>query len=173
LATFLRQIHADAPPGAPKNPFRGVALAERSITFASRLPMVSDATDVVAVRDLWEKSLTATAWMGSPQWLHGDLHPGNTLYREGELVGVVDFGDLCAGDPATDLAGALMCLPFHSLVTFFNTYKVDDTAMMWRVIGWAVLFGVFMTSLGLSSRPSYLAVGLRALDSAQRLAEGL
>jgi aminoglycoside phosphotransferase (APT) family kinase protein len=173
LATFLRTLHVDAPSDAPRNPFRGVPLEERSDTVASRLPGVRHVVDVALVRDLWSKRLAAPVWSGPPQWLHGDLHPGNTLYREGQLVGVVDFGDLGAGDPATDLAGGLMCLPFDALATFFTEYDVDDSALLWRVVGWALQFGLFMTSLGLSARPSYLPVGRRALDNAQRLALSL
>jgi aminoglycoside phosphotransferase (APT) family kinase protein len=173
LATFLRELHHDAPANAPHNPFRGVALEERSDAFESRLLGASEVVNAPFVRSLWAKSVAAPAWTGAPQWLHGDLHPANTLYREGRLVGVVDFGDLCGGDPATDLAGALMCLPFETLGTFLTSYGVEDDAMLWRIVGWAALFGVFMTSLGASSRPSYRAVGLRAINSAQQLAATL
>ena len=40
-------------------------------------------------------------------WLHGDLHPANLLLApSGGLTAVIDFGDVTAGDPATDLATA-------------------------------------------------------------------
>ena len=81
-------------------------------------------------------------------WLHGDLHPGNLVYRDGRLVGVVDFGDVCAGDPATDLAGALLTLPYDALETFFAAYGVTDDAMLARTVGWAVVFGTMMIGLG-------------------------
>ena len=42
-----------------------------------------------------------------PLWLHGDLHPANLLVRDGRIGGVIDFGDLTAGDPATDLIGGV------------------------------------------------------------------
>lgn len=39
-------------------------------------------------------------------WLHGDLHPLNLIQRNGELVAVIDFGDITSGDPATDFLAA-------------------------------------------------------------------
>jgi aminoglycoside phosphotransferase (APT) family kinase protein len=173
LATFLREIHVDAPPDAPRNPFRGVALATRSDTFKERLTRLRDVVDDVALRELWEDCVKAPAWTSPPRWLHGDFHPANTLYRDGELVGVIDFGDMCAGDPATDLAGGLMSLPFGSLDDFFGAYRFVDSATLQRTIGWAVLFGVFMVSLGLESRPTYLGVGELTLGNATQLAKSL
>jgi aminoglycoside phosphotransferase (APT) family kinase protein len=106
-------------------------------------------------------------------WLHGDLHPGNLIYRDGHLVGVVDFGDLCAGDPATDLAGALLTLPYDALQTFFAAYGSTDDATIARTIGWAVVFGTMMVGLGRTSRPRYARVGRRALENASRLSTPL
>jgi len=40
------------------------------------------------------------------------------LVRDGSLSGVLDFGDLTAGDPATDLAVAWMLLPRPARQTF-------------------------------------------------------
>ena len=173
LATFLREIHVTAPKDAPTNPFRGGPLEERSSTFETRVLDVSEVIDVPATRALWSHCLSAEPWNGAPLWLHGDLHPGNTLYRDHTLVGIVDFGDLCAGDPATDLASGLMTLPFEMLDEFFSAYGPLDGATMWRTVGWATHFGVLMASLGLLSRPSYLAVGQLSLDNARRLASTL
>lgn len=39
-------------------------------------------------------------------WVHGDLHPANVVVTRGTLSGVVDFGEVFAGDPAADLAAA-------------------------------------------------------------------
>ncbi len=44
-------------------------------------------------------------------WVHGDLHPANVVVSDGTLSGIVDFGDLFAGDPAWDLAAASVLLP--------------------------------------------------------------
>jgi aminoglycoside phosphotransferase (APT) family kinase protein len=173
LGTFLREIHVGAPRGAPGNVYRGGPLEERTLAFETRLLDVAAVVDVTATRKLWAQSLAAPRWTTPPLWLHGDLHPGNTIYRDGELVGIVDFGDLCAGDPATDLAGGLMSLSFDDLATFFATYGDVDDATMWRTVGWATHFSVMFTSLGLSSRPSYLAVGELSLDNALQLASTL
>ena len=50
-------------------------------------------------------------WSVCP-WLDGDLHPANILVRDGNICAVIDFGDLDAGDPATDLSVAGMLLDF-------------------------------------------------------------
>jgi aminoglycoside phosphotransferase (APT) family kinase protein len=64
-----------------------------------------------AARETWEKAIAAPAWHGPPTWLHGDLHPANVVVRDGTLAGVIDFGEMCAGDPATDLSAAWILLP--------------------------------------------------------------
>jgi aminoglycoside phosphotransferase (APT) family kinase protein len=173
LATFLREIHRPAPEDAPRNPFRGVDLAERASVFETRLNENADLIDVTSAARVFDVGLAATRWGGPAQWLHGDLHPGNSLYLGGRLVGVVDFGDLCAGDPACDLAGALMSLPFSSLDEFFSAYGNCDQATLARTMGWAALFGVFMVSLGRTDRPRYGPVGHLALANAARFAERL
>mgnify|MGYP001061495356 CR=1 FL=1 len=39
-----------------------------------------------------------------PALLHGDFWPGNLLWRDGRLVGVIDWEDAAMGDPLFDLA---------------------------------------------------------------------
>jgi aminoglycoside phosphotransferase (APT) family kinase protein len=41
-----------------------------------------------------------------PVLLHGDYWPGNTLWREGRLVAVLDWEDAAVGDPLADVANA-------------------------------------------------------------------
>jgi aminoglycoside phosphotransferase (APT) family kinase protein len=173
LASFLRDLHRVAPEDAPRNPFRGVDLAERASSFTTRLHEVVDLVDAPSVTRAFECGLGAATWSEPARWLHGDLHPGNALYLDGALVGVVDFGDLCAGDPACDLAGGLMALPHSALDTFFSTYGLRDDATVARTIGWAALFGVFFLSLGRVTRPSYRPIGELALANAVQMARDL
>ncbi|HVA52041.1 MAG TPA: aminoglycoside phosphotransferase family protein [Acidimicrobiales bacterium] len=170
LASFLRELHVEAPADAPRSPVRGVALSSRSTTFQARLTRLRDHVDEKALQELWVDCVGAPPWSSASRWLHGDFHPANTLYRDGELVGVIDFGDLCAGDPATDLAGGLLSLPFDALDDFFGEYGFIDEATLRRTIGWALLFGVFMVSLGIEGRPTYRRVGELALKNATQVA---
>ena len=79
-------------------------------------------------------------------WIHGDLHPGNLLVCDGRLAGVLDFADLSAGDPATDLAVAWMVLREPARSTLRNLacgaggWLDDDTWMRGRA--WALVLGV-------------------------------
>lgn len=43
---------------------------------------------------------------GARALLHGDFWPGNILWRDGEIVAVVDWEDAAIGDPLCDLATA-------------------------------------------------------------------
>jgi aminoglycoside phosphotransferase (APT) family kinase protein len=176
LASFLRALHRPAPSGAPRNPVRGVALIARASTVEDRLAELSAVVDVGTTREIWEFASSAPEWKSAPLWLHGDLHPANVLIRNGTLASVIDFGDICAGDPATDLAGALMLLPLSAYEAFANAYGGIETDMSARTLGWAVLFALMMISIGLDRRlesghPSYEAVGRSTLERARLLFE--
>jgi aminoglycoside phosphotransferase (APT) family kinase protein len=44
------------------------------------------------------------ALLNRPVVLHGDYWPGNVLFRDGRLVGIIDWEDALFGDPLADLA---------------------------------------------------------------------
>jgi Ser/Thr protein kinase RdoA (MazF antagonist) len=56
-----------------------------------------------------------------------DLHPANALISDGTISGIVDFGDLCAGDRATDLA-AWKLLPEGAAADFLSAYGLSMEA---------------------------------------------
>jgi aminoglycoside phosphotransferase (APT) family kinase protein len=163
LGRFLRALHHDAPVEAPENPWRGVDLAERGDTFEDRVTTLGSEIDVEGTRRVWERAIAAVAWAGPRQWLHGDLHPANVLVTGGILTAVIDFGDLCGGDPATDLAGAWMLLPASALAVFGAAYGGVDAALERRTLGWAALFGLMLLGIGLRDRPTYETVGRATL----------
>ncbi len=173
LASFLRELHVRAPDDAPMNPWRSVPLAQRALDLDTRLGALRSDLDTALASALFARACAVPSRDAPATWLHGDMHPGNLIYRDRHLVGVVDFGDLCAGDPATDLAGGLLTLPYDALETFFGDYGVDDDATLARTIGWTIVFATMMISLGRESHPAYMRVGRRALGNATRLSTSL
>jgi aminoglycoside phosphotransferase (APT) family kinase protein len=160
LATFLTALHQPAPGDAPAGRDRGGPLADRAEGFATGLAAATERKlihDSDAVSAVWHDAVTAPAWTGPPLWLHGDLHPANVLTADGTLCGVIDFGDLCAGDPAYDLAAAWLLLPDDTTDHFYAAYQPAlDTATMRRARGWAMaraLSGILIGDAGVHGRP--------------------
>ncbi|WP_328610717.1 aminoglycoside phosphotransferase family protein [Amycolatopsis sp. NBC_00345] len=152
LAGFLEALHRPAPADAPANPARGVPLAELPHDLDDWLAVIADHANAGAAREILEKAVAAPVWPGAPLWLHGDLHPANVVVREGRLAGVVDFGELCAGDPATDLAAAWVLLPAGTASRFFEAYGHADDATVARARGWAVWRALALISIGRNGR---------------------
>ena len=132
-------------------------------TFEERVSALAEEIDGPATRRVWDRALAVAPWTGPPLWLHGDLHPANILVAQGTVSAVLDFGDLCAGDPATDLAGAWMLLPSEAMSHFHAAYGGVDDALEMRSLGWAVLFGLMLLGIGLDDRPTYETVGRATL----------
>jgi aminoglycoside phosphotransferase (APT) family kinase protein len=173
LAGFLRALHQQAPAEAPDNPTRGIPLARPQDSFSSSLEVIADDASADAALEILEKAVAAPAWHGAPTWLHGDLHPANVVVREGTLAGVIDFGELCAGDPATDLSAAWILLPAGAASRFFDTYQDADEATIARARGWAVLRALGLISIGRNhrlglpgGRPTWEPAGRAALERA-------
>jgi aminoglycoside phosphotransferase (APT) family kinase protein len=172
LGRFLRALHQVAPDDAPDNPYRNVPLADRT-DVDDRIDTLASEIDADATRRIWDQALTARPWDGPRVWLHGDLHPANTLVADGTLTAVIDFGDLCGGDPATDLAGAWMMLPPPVMGIFNRAYGGVDTDLERRSLGWAVIFGLSLLEIGLKDRPTYERVGRTTLDRVIRHSRSL
>ena len=163
LGAFLRALHHPAPPGAPHNPYRGVPLIERAGAFEERVTELAAEIDGPSVRAFWERALVAAPWTGPPTWLHGDLHPANVLVVDGILSAIIDFGDICGGDPATDLAAAWMLLTPSTIPAFARAYGGVDADLEARALGWSLLFGLMLLAIGLDDRPTYEPIGRRTL----------
>jgi aminoglycoside phosphotransferase (APT) family kinase protein len=161
LAAFLAALHQPAPDDAPAGRNRrGGPLADTGGGFARFLRETTDRgliSDPDALREVWDDALAAPAWPGPALWLHGDLHPANLLTAAGNFCGVVDFGDLCAGDPACDLAACWILLPEEVIDRFHRSYSpAADAATRRRARGWAVgkaLACLLIGDAGVHGRP--------------------
>lgn len=140
IGDFLQALHQPAPAEAPANPFRGVPLTQRDAIMRRRFDSLGAVIDTDAAVAIWETALGAEPHTGPPLWLHGDVHPHNLLAEGGRLTGVVDFGDVTAGDPATDLAIGWSMLGPSERERFFGAYGVPDEACLSRARGWALAF---------------------------------
>jgi aminoglycoside phosphotransferase (APT) family kinase protein len=169
LGRFLRALHQPAPESAPHNPWRGVPLAARAKAVREYLQQLDGLIDRGAVLGLWERVLSTPPWSGPLLWIHGDLHPGNLLINSGRLSAVIDFGDLAAGDPATDLSVIWMLLPPLARQTFLTSvrgefYPLDDH-MLIRARGWALALGLaYLANSG--DDETMRALGRATIDNA-------
>ena len=151
LAAFLRGLHVPAPADAPGDTGRGAHPKDCQDGFEWFLTSLDRAVidaDRAALREVWADASAASGWERSPVWVHGDLHPANVVVSGGTLAGVVDFGDMFAGDPALDLAAAWVLLPAGAATRFFASYAAADEATIRRARGLAVLKSLFLMLMG-------------------------
>jgi aminoglycoside phosphotransferase (APT) family kinase protein len=165
LGMFLRALHTSAPIDAPANPVRGVPLQQRAEAIEARMQRVATKSSLITtgVRRAWEEALVAPIDV-APSWIHGDLHPRNILVDAGALAGVIDWGDIAAGDRATDLAVIWMLFSDPSARrAAVEAYGLVSEATYLRAKGWAVGFGVTLLDIGMADSPWFAAIGAHTL----------
>ncbi|MEU9832946.1 aminoglycoside phosphotransferase family protein [Streptosporangium sp. NPDC048047] len=159
LAGFMTDLHRPAPSDAPRNPVRGVPLADRDEAVRRRLRSIPRSAELLP---LWEELAALPPWQGPALWLHGDPHPGNLLADGEELAAVLDFGDLTSGDPATDLAAAWLVFEEDAREVFRS--RVDADEVTWeRARGWALVMGTALAAHS-ADAPGMAAIGDHVLD---------
>lgn len=134
LGRTLRALHRPADEDAPHNPYRSVGLAQRPQGPAAIL-----GREVPGLDALWERALAAPA-ATTRTWIHADLHVRNVIVRDRRPVALIDWGDLCAGDPAVDLGARFTVLDPEVVPAFDAAYGPIDPALDARSRGWAALF---------------------------------
>lgn len=169
LGGFLAALHTPAAPGAPANAVRGVPLADRSATVTQNLNAVAGLIDRRAVLRVWGAAVAAQKWDLPPVWLHGDLHPANIVVHGGRISGVIDFGDITSGDPATDLSVAWMLLPADCHDAFRHAYlaagKHAASDGIWaRARGWALALSLVFLAHS-ADNPQLAEVGHRTISA--------
>ena len=164
LGGFLVALHRPAPEDAPPNPYRGVPLASRDRAARERIGRLESVIDSQAAYACWDDALNAPGYDGPPIWLHGDLHPGNVIVSSGRLTGVVDFGDITSGDPATDLSAMWTVLGGRHLDRFGEPFGDIREACWRRARGWALSLGLAYLASS-ANNPMMGDIGRRTLDS--------
>lgn len=173
LACFVRAMRTVDPSGGPPpgdhNFDRGAPLAPRDERVRAALAQLEGTIDVASAAAVWERSLGAPAWDRAPVWIHGDLHGGNLLMREGRVSAVIDFGGLGVGDPACDVMVAWTFLPAEVRNVFRSELAVDDAT--WdRGRGWALSMGLIAFPYYRDTNPSLAASARRWIE--ETIADG-
>lgn len=144
LGSFLRSLHSPhvsrlVSAGLPVDPMR-----RGDMGF--RVPHARRRLDEVIAKGLWEPTpeverliVRSTGLPPPPRTvvLHGDLHVRHVLVDDaGRLTGVIDWGDVCAGDPSADVSIAFGCFAGVARDAFFDAYGTIDglTELRARII---------------------------------------
>ena len=101
------------------------------------LGKLGNRVDVRAATAVWEAALD-TKYDSPPVWFHGDVAAGNLLVDStGRLRGVIDFGQMAAGDPACDTTIAWTLFRGSSRDVFRSELAVDEATWV-RGRGWGI-----------------------------------
>jgi aminoglycoside phosphotransferase (APT) family kinase protein len=168
LADALVALHTPADADAPRNPVRGEPLDERAAITRARIDL-GDPTGRLRAR--YDVDAAAPRHPGPPLWVHGDPHPLNMLADETGLRALIDFGDVTAGDPATDLATAWLTFSPTGRAAFIERYgagAATDAALWSRARAWAARMASALLTAS-DDHPELAALGRFAL--AQVLAD--
>jgi aminoglycoside phosphotransferase (APT) family kinase protein len=164
LTRFLTALHQPAPDDAPRNAYRGsVPLGDRTAAFEQRHAEAQAAHGSLdpALRRAWDAGVAAP--LDAPRtWFHGDLHGRNVLVKDGRLCGVIDWGDMGAGDPACDLAAVWLLLPDIAARRRAMAAYPASQATWARARGWAALMTVML--LPITNNPRMPAMGRRMMS---------
>jgi len=148
LGQFLRQMHGvsstNGPPPGAHNFYRGGSLLTYDEESRRAISALAGKVDFDRASAVWQAA-TRSHWTAQPVWVHGDLSLGNLLTTGGKLCAVIDFGQMCVGDPACDLAIAWTLFRGESREVFKSTLALD--ADTWnRGRGWALWKAVIVAA---------------------------
>lgn len=167
LGEFLSALHRlPLPADAPVNPYRGNTLRS-SGALRERIDRLEDlgepaGTDFDALRSMLEAGIAARGDV-PPTWLHGDLHPRNVIVDSGRISGVIDWGDMCMGQPYTDLAAAWLFFDPAHHEPIWEIYEPTDVTLV-QARAWAVAFGAMLFEAGRSGDALLEAIGRLTLS---------
>jgi aminoglycoside phosphotransferase (APT) family kinase protein len=166
LAQFLIALQRidsrGGPPAGRHGMARGTPLAMRDNPTREAISALQGILDTDAVTAAWEAALQAPEWNGAPVWFHGDMLPGNLLFRRGRLKAVIDFGALGVGDPACDLMIAWNLFSGESRDVFRAALAVDDATWA-RGRGWALSQALIFIPYYSKSNPVGVGYARRAM----------
>lgn len=154
----MQKIHiADNPRSERGNP-----LYMRDQKVREAIALSQDTYDPILLTKIWEACLATDEWSGEPVWVHGDLHGGNLLAKNGRITAIVDFGLTGVGDPACDMMPAWTLLTSETRKIFRSI--VQATQATWiRGLGWSLSYIVAYPYYR-NTNPGFANIARRAVD---------
>jgi aminoglycoside phosphotransferase (APT) family kinase protein len=126
LATVLAEIH--------RVDYGAVSFLRERVDIGAEVPpqRPDEPSEWRRIRDVLDSALPL-ARRNRSVLLHGDFWPGNTLWKDGRLVAVLDWEDAAIGDPLADVANArlelLWALGVDAMEAFTGRYAAIATAV--------------------------------------------
>jgi len=160
LAEFLLQLHRIDDGQAPSNNHRDVPLLQRDDLLQEHWEALSARREPMAnpLVNLWRQACALPA-PSERRWLHADLHYANVLVQDGRFSAIVDWGDICAGDPATDLAAFWLLFDDADARAIGIKVYGADAEMKVRAMGWALSWATVLRATGLNNDMRHAASG--------------
>lgn len=166
LGAFLTALRgmdaADGPRAGPANNYRGVALRHLDQRVRDCLIQLEDDINTAEATRVWEAGLSAAHHDAPRVWIHGDLHPGNLVVRDGRLAGVIDFGLMGVGDPAVDLMAGWTVFDADVRETFLEAAGAGSAARA-RARAWALYAGAVALPFYRNTNPTLAGISRRTL----------
>lgn len=143
LGRFVRDLHRvdtfGLPPGSERWGYRaGEPVTDEIDGWADRAAhSLQDLFDPDQVREAWRRVRDVPPASAPPCWVHTDLSVENILAnRDGDLVGVLDFGGLGVGDRSVDFLYAWSMFDPPAREILFSESDADDVIRL-RARAWA------------------------------------
>ena len=145
LAKFLKELHGihgvNGPSPGKHNGWGGDHVSVYDEGARKQIAELSEIIDEHKAMEFWEQACK-TKPNKKPVWIHGDFAIGNFLIKNGELSGVIDFGGMAIGDPASDIVIAWTFLKDRSREIFIEAMNYDSDTWI-RARGWALWKATF------------------------------
>ena len=169
VSALRKQPTLNAPVAGAHNQYRGAPLSVRDRLTRSALSRLDGMVDAGKLANIWTTCLDTPRHPGPDKWLHGDLHAGNLIVRDGALVGVIDFGLLGIGDPAVDLIPAWSFLDASTREAFCDVAGAGPDEWR-RGQGWALSTAAIALDYYRDANPALSSLSLRSLRELQAYA---
>lgn len=163
LANFITSLHQEAPNEAPKSTGRGIPLSDRWPRFEQHVFAVKDQIDAPRLIHIFKELMAVEEWNKPAVWLHGDLHSLNIIVNQGEIKAIIDWGDLCSGDPATDLGSAWYLFQKEERKVMQSHLHYDDNTWL-RGKGWALIYALVCLAYS-ADNPQVHLMGTNLLEA--------